>query len=109
MLDGIAIAVALAVEGVEEPAIVLVGDDWTHASSDEIFTDRIAVIGLVGQKYAGWWCGVEHDGQHPDVGCLPGREREDKRPALAVAQGMDLIPTALIIDRYEPIRAFRWM
>lgn len=48
------------------------------------------VIGLVGQKLARWWCGVEHDGQHPDVCGLPGCEREDERAPLAVAQGMDL-------------------
>ena len=58
--------------------------------SVEVFADRIAVIGLVGQKLVRGWSCVEHDGQHLDVGCLPGREREDERSALAVAQGMDL-------------------
>lgn len=82
-------SIALAIEGMEEPAAVSVRDDRAHASSDEVFADRIAIISLVGERLARWWCGVEHDGQHSDVCGLPGCERENERTPFAVAQGMD--------------------
>lgn len=39
---------------------------------EQVFADRIAVIGFVGEQFVRWWRGVEHDGQHPEVGGLAG-------------------------------------
>ncbi len=83
-------AIALAVEGVEEPAVVLVRDDGVHASSEQVFADLVTVIGLVGQEFVRWRRGVEYDRQHPGVGGMSGREREDKKTPFPIAQGMVL-------------------
>lgn len=83
-------AIALAVEGVEEPAVVLVRDDGVHASSEQVFADLVAVIGLVGQEFVCWRRGVEYDRQHPGAGGMSGRERGDKKTPFPIAQGMVL-------------------
>jgi hypothetical protein len=47
-------------------------------------------MGFVGQQLICRRYGIQHDGQHLDVGGLPRGERKNERPTLAVAQGMDL-------------------
>lgn len=61
---------------------------------DRPFADGVAVICAVGEALARCGHRVEHGGRHLAVGGLAGRRGEDSRPALGVAQGMDLSRSA---------------
>ena len=87
-------------EGMDNNAIGFVGDDRRCAALDDLGTQPVAVVALVGKKLRHQWRERQDIGRRGNVGILAGCQVKDDRPAERIAQPVYLgrAPTARAAD-----------
>ena len=89
-LDGVAALVGALVEGMDDNAIGFVGNDRRCAVLDDLGTQAVTVVALVGEKLRHKWRERQDIGRRGNVGILARGQVKDDRPAERIAQPVDL-------------------
>ena len=89
-LDDVATFVGPLVEGMDDDAIGFVGNNRRCAALDDLGTQPVAVVALVGEKLRHEWRERQDIGCRGNVGILAGRQVKHDRPTERIAQPMNL-------------------
>ena len=89
-LDDVAPLVGALAERMDDNTIGFVGDHRRCATLDDLGTQPVAVVALVGEKLGHEWRERQDIGRGGNVGILPRGQVKDDRPAERIAQPMDL-------------------
>lgn len=88
--DDVAALVGPFVEGMDDDAVRFVGNDRLCAEVDDLSAQLVAIIAFIGKEGLHNGGKRQHVGRGGDVGILAGGEMKDDRPAVPIAQAMDL-------------------
>jgi hypothetical protein len=87
--DDVSTGIGAFVETMQGDAVGLVWNDGFGATIDDVGSQSVAIIALVGDERAHGRGECEHFGCNGDIGVVAGGQVKDMRPAVGIAQRVD--------------------
>ena len=88
-LDEVALAVALQIDGSDDPNVALAGDVGGCPQRGEEVDDRAGAVAAVGDRLASWAQAVDQAWQSGFVGGLPRGQQQSNRQTHGIDDGVD--------------------